>query len=133
MEGDSLPSPLRDAFQHFPDRHVHHGSDVARHRLGEVRFVEGPHEQDRLPDPGLADGQGLRQLHHREAGDRVQGLEQARHVGDSKPVAVVLDDGEDGPRRHPPGHLVHVVAQVRRGDLDPGIEGRIGDGGRPDR
>ncbi len=132
VQWDGPASPLRDAVQHVSDRRVDHGHDVASHGLLEARFVEGAHEQDRLRDPGLADGQGLRQLHHREAGDRVQGLEQARHVRDAEPVAVVLDDGEDGPRRHPPRHLVHVVAQVRGGDLDPGIEGRIGDGRRLD-
>ena len=126
------PGPLRDPVQHVSDRRVDHGRDVAGHRLFERGLVEGPHQQDRLLDPGLANGQGFGQLDHGEAGDRRQRFEQAGDVRDSQPVAVVLDDGEDRPRRHSPRDLVHVVAQVRGRHLDPRIEGRIGDRRRGD-
>ncbi len=125
VQREGAPMAFRHALQHVAYGGIDHRCDVARHRFVEGGLVEGPHEEDGLAHARLAQGQGLGQLDHREAVNGRHGFQDPAHVRDPQAVAVVLDDGQDGTRRHPCRHLGHVVPQIRRTDLDPGVERRV--------
>ena len=107
------------------DGRINHRKDVAGNRVGEVLFVEWAKKKDGLANPGVAESEGFMELNDGEAENLGLRFEKLRDVGDAHSVAVVFDDGEDGPAGNAAGDFGHVVAKIFAMDFDPGVEGGV--------
>ena len=85
--------------------------DIPRHQLGAIRIGEHAHEQDGLPNAGIAQRDGSARLHHGKAGNFPHRVEDSSYYREAESVGIVLDHCEDRPAAGEPCHLTHVVAQ----------------------
>ncbi len=88
-------------------------------RLGLVR-KEGPHQQDRRPDAGLAQ---FAPFFHERYAEHIgpQAQQMARNGNGAVAVGLGLHNGQDLPARRPARHFPEIVR--KSAEVDPGLRG----------
>ncbi len=110
-----------DFVERRAERSVDHRRDVAGHSIGEILLVERAQQKDRLLYAGVTKRVGFVKLDDGETVNFGLGLEELSNVDDTSAVAVVLDDGENGPAVHAARDFLNVVTEIFSADFDPRI------------